>query len=248
MLYILAISFLPSLILMGYIYKLDRVEREPAALIKRLFLAGMLSTLFAMILELVGSTVLTFITRIRPMDETGILYNFLFFFCVVGVSEEAVKLFPVVRNTWYSEHFDCRFDGVVYAAATALGFAAAENIVYVLDFGISVAHIRAVTAIPMHGICGIFMGHHYGEAKMAEYRHDWGRYRLHRILTFLVPVVLHGYYDFCQSVDNAVLAGSFFLFVVILDVFAFISLKRYANDDRYFRSDNIHSDIFRDYR
>ncbi len=237
MIYILAISFFPSLFLMMYIYKLDRVEREPAALIKRLFFAGMLSTLFAMGLELAGSTVLTLITRSYPMDETGILYNFLFYFCVVGVSEEAVKLFPVVKNTWNSEEFDCRFDGVVYAAATALGFAAAENVVYVLDFGISVAHIRAVTAIPMHGICGIFMGHHYGEAKMALYRNDMVSYRLHRILTFLVPVLLHGYYDFCQSVDSELLAGSFFLFVLVLDIIAWLSLRRYARDDRYFRSD-----------
>ncbi len=229
MIMVLILALLPSILLMRYIYRLDRVEQEPMWLIRKMFVAGMFSTIGAMLLETAG----TFLLRFVPFEPEGIPYNFLFYFIVVAVSEELVKYLPLRRNIWYSPEFNCRFDAVVYAVAVTLGFAAAENIMYAVGFGAGVIPIRGLTAVPMHCICGIFMGHYFGEAKAMEAERRWGAMQLNQVLTMLVPVVLHGYYDFCQSVDNAMLSGSFVFFVIIVDVFAFLSLKRYAREDSF---------------
>lgn len=229
---ILALAVLPSIALMVYTYRLDRVESEPLDLVRRIFFSGALSTVFAMALESVGAYLLSR----ADLSEGGILYNFLFFFVVVAVSEELVKYIPTRRNAWYHPAFDCAFDAVVYAVAAALGFAAAENIMYVVGYGITVAPTRAIFAVPMHGICGVFMGHHMGMAKYAESEFRWGAMHMHNILSLAIPIILHGYYDFCLSVDNEILSGSFIFFVIILDIIAFRSLKKYAREDVFFGS------------
>lgn len=229
MISILLMALVPSLLLMRYIYRLDRIESEPMWLVRRMFFHGMLSTLGAMILEAAGY----FLISRTGLNPEGIPYNILFFFIVVGVSEELVKYIPLRRNIWYSPEFNCRFDAVVYAVAVTLGFAAAENVMYALGFGAGVIPIRGLTAVPMHCICGIFMGHYMGEAKAMEAQQRWGAMQLYNVLSMLVPVLLHGYYDFCQSVDNAVLSGSFVVFVVVIDVIAYLALRRYAREDSY---------------
>lgn len=232
MISILALGILPSIALMVYTYKLDRVESEPMDLVRRVFLRGALATLFAMLLETAGA----FVLMRTGLEQDGIPYNFLFFFVVVAVSEELVKYLPVRRNIWYHPAFDCVFDAVVYAVASALGFAAAENVMYIMGYGISVAPVRAIFSVPMHGICGVFMGHHMGMAKYAESQFRWGAMRMHNFLSLAIPVLLHGYYDFCLSVDNEILSGTFTVFVIALDLIAFRSLKKYAREDIYFGS------------
>ena len=52
-------------------------------------------------------------------------------------------------------------DGLIYGAAASLGFAAYENIGYVLYFykepSFELAIVRAFSAVPMHALCGIMM-------------------------------------------------------------------------------------------
>ena len=53
-------------------------------------------------------------------------------------------------------------DGVVYGVAASLGYAAYENIEYVLyvdgEPSFDIALLRAFTAIPLHALCGVIMG------------------------------------------------------------------------------------------
>ena len=61
---LLAAAVLPALFLMGYIYKLDRVEKEPIGLLLLLAGAGALSCFPAAILEqLAGGVLESFFTR-----------------------------------------------------------------------------------------------------------------------------------------------------------------------------------------
>ena len=227
MLMILTMSVLPALVLLWYIYRLDRIEQEPGYLIKKLFFAGVLSTLAAMAAELIGTIILGLFVK----NQESALYRFLFFFIVVAVAEEVVKYIPLRRICWYHPEFNFRFDAVVYAATVSLGFAAAENVMYALGFGVQVVALRAVTAIPLHCITGIFMGHYLGQAKFMEGRRDWSGMTVYNVLSILVPVLLHGYYDFCQSMENTLFASTFLIFVVVLDILAFIFLHHYARTD-----------------
>lgn len=224
---ILILGVVPAILLLVYIYHLDKVEPEPPWLLLRLFIFGGLTTLAAGFLEEIGIRILD----LFPLDPRGVPYLLIENFIVVGIAEEGMKHLALRKITWYHPAFNYRFDGVVYAATVALGFAAFENVMYILNFGLGVAPIRAVTAIPMHCICGIFMGHYYGEAKKAEDLHEWGRMEVFQTASVAVPVLLHGFYDFAAGSDDALLQVIFLLYVVILDLIAFFSVRRYARED-----------------
>ena len=56
--YLLFFGLIPPIILLIYIYKLDKIEKEPPKMILRLFLYGIFSVLPAMFLEAIGFAVL----------------------------------------------------------------------------------------------------------------------------------------------------------------------------------------------
>lgn len=226
---ILILGVVPALLLLGYIYRLDKVEPEPPLLLLRLFLYGGLTTFVAGFLEEIGIRILD----LFPLDPHGIAYLVLENFLVVGLAEEGMKHLALRKITWYNPAFNFRFDGVVYGATVALGFAAFENVMYILNFGLGVAPIRAVTAIPMHCICGIFMGHYYGEAKKQEDQHNWNRMEYYQLASVIIPVLLHGFYDFAAGSDDALLQVIFLVYVVILDLIAFFRVRKYAREDTW---------------
>ena len=223
----LLIALLPPIILIIYIWKLDTIEKEPGSLLLKLFIFGVLTTVGAMILESVGEWILNSFVS----EPTSYLYMLIDNFIVVAWSEEGLKRLALRRCSFRHPAFDYRFDGIVYAVMVSLGFAAAENVLYVFQYGLSTGLIRAVTAIPLHCITGIYMGHYYGEAKSAHVRGDLGRYRRFMRLSLVIPILIHGFYDFCASTDSGLLMLLFIAFVVIIDIFAFLAVRRYSRED-----------------
>ena len=224
---ILGAALLPPLFLMWKVYQNDTIEKEPTGLLVKIFVFGMISTIPAVILETIGQTVLEGVLGIPQ----GRVFNLLMFFIVVAGAEELVKYFAMKLPTWRNENFNYVFDGVVYGVTAALGFAALENVLYVLDTGLSTAGIRAWTAIPLHCIAGIFMGHYYGIAKAAE---RWGDRKVkNRMLrrSILIPMLIHGAYDFIASDESPLLVFVFFAYIIVLDVLAYRSLKSYSQHD-----------------
>lgn len=86
------------------------------------------------------------------------VYLFLAYFVVPGFIEEGIKYRVLLRRTWNEPNFNYRFDGVVYAVFVSLGFAAVENVMYVLTSGFSTAVARAIFSIPGHAMFGVVMG------------------------------------------------------------------------------------------
>lgn len=229
----LAASVLPPLYLLWKVYQYDRIEKEPPRLLLTVFLLGMASTLPAGILETIGQVVLTSVFHLNP--ETGAggvpVFNLVFYFLVVGGAEELVKYYAMKIPTWRSRDFDYVFDGVVYGVTSALGFATLENILYVMDSGLLTAGVRAWTAIPLHCITGIFMGHFYGIARAADVWNDAAVRRKMTRRSILLPLLIHGAYDFIATSENEILTLFFFVYILILDVVALRALKRYAGRD-----------------
>ena len=222
------LGILPAVALLYYIYKLDRIEREPLGLIVRLFLLGGVTIFGAMIVEhLLGNALLAL------MGDNGTLaYQVLFNFLVVALTEECFKFLVLRSATWWKSDFNFRFDAVVYAVAVSLGFAAFENVAYIFSFGGGVIIARALTAIPLHCIAGIFMGHYYGEAKMAAVRIRPGRSTVFLALSLIVPVMIHGLYDLIATLEYTILTVFFLVYIVVLDIIAFLCVKKYAAEDR----------------
>lgn len=226
-LFLSIIALLPALWLARGIYRKDGVEKEPVGLLIRCFLLGMLMALPAILLELAGDAVLS---TLIP-GEIGIVHIILYFFLVVGPSEEGVKHFAMKRLTWNSPYFDWRFDGVVYGVTTALGFAAIENIMYVTGYGLGNALVRAVTAVPGHAIFGMYMGHYYGMSKYWMARGNTLEADRARRRSIIIPVLLHGMYD-VLAVYN--FFPAFLLFMIGLYIMANHRLQSYEAQDKPF--------------
>lgn len=143
----LLLALAPAVILMVYVYRLDPIDKEPGGLLWSLVLRGVLAGLIAGALEGVGMQALGLFTGLEP---DSVQFTVVSDFVVVGAIEEGAKYWLMARKTWRNPSFNCRFDGVVYAVFTSLGFAAMENVMYGLTYGSGVLVQRAFMAIPAH--------------------------------------------------------------------------------------------------
>ena len=226
--FLVAVALLPAIVLVVRIYKKDGVEREPVRLLLKLFGFGALSCLPASLAEQALTAVLAMLGVQNPYFAV-----FLDAFVVAALCEETCK-FLFLRTTWRNRAFDFQFDAIVYAVTVSLGFAALENVLYVLQYGLQTGLLRAVTAVPGHAIFGVFMGYFYGYAKLSD---CWGRpgdTRIYLRLSVVAPLALHGLYDFLAmsmgSSDWFTLA--FFVYLLLLYAIGIRRVNRSARKDR----------------
>ena len=223
---LIAAAVIPAIFLMVKVYQSDRLEPESTAVLWTLVRSGIFSCLIALVSEKVFSSVLTLIV---PQNHP--LYLVLLFFVVVAFSEEGAKYFMLRRSSWNSAEFNCQYDGVVYAVFVSLGFALWENISYVLHYGFSTALVRAVTAIPGHTCFGVFMGVFYGLARRVENAGDSEKALLFRVLTVVVPALLHGAYDYIATTNTN--TWYFVLFIAVLFGASYWLVVKTSREDRY---------------
>ena len=229
---LIAAAVIPAVFLMVKVYQADKLEREPANLLWALVILGVVSTSLASFTEQLGDILLSWF-----VPDTSLTYNVIMYFVVVALSEEGFKYLLMKQRTWNSPHFNCRFDGVVYAVFISLGFALWENISYVLSYGFGVAVARALTAVPGHACFGVFMGTWYGLAKRYEIAGMPEESRRSRHMALLVPVLLHGTYDFIAAIQEEALSLVFIVFVVGMFIAALRTVRRQAKEDEYLYND-----------
>ena len=189
-LFLLLAALIPPLVLMGVIYRMDKIEREPPRMMMGLFFKGLLGMFPILILELLAAQFVDFF----PWSYLG--YLFLSYFCIPGFIEEGVKYRVLKKNTWNDPNFNFRFDAVVYSVFVSLGFAAVENVMYVLTNGFSTAVLRAIFSIPGHAMFGVVMGVGVGTAKWMETMGQRQQAQALLRRAWLTAAVLHGFYDF----------------------------------------------------
>ncbi|MCR5302130.1 MAG: PrsW family intramembrane metalloprotease [Lachnospiraceae bacterium] len=217
----LLLSVLPSIVLFIVIWKCDRYEKEPPRLLLRLFLFGALTTVSASIIEsLFEDVILGF------MNQQGILFLLIDNFLIVALSEEAGKYFVLKKVTWKHPAFNYTFDAVVYAVSVSLGFATIENILYLIESDLGTAVIRAIFSVPGHAIDALYMGYFYGLARYADAYNDERLKKKHLKQAFFIPVLIHGFYDFCLSTEYWIFILIFLVFEVIITVLAIKKLLR----------------------
>src|SRR6266850_7455585 len=122
----------------------------------------------------------------------------------VAAPEEIVKVLVIVAVSFKRRTFADPMDTVVYGAAAGLGFAAYENLAYLVqhaEIWRSLAALRSVLTVPFHGALGIIAGAYLAIARagtaLGAHRHhrDWARISS-RILILFAPVALHAGFDF----------------------------------------------------
>jgi len=209
------------------IYQADHLEKEPVSLLISLILLGILSTIFAAVSEMIGDA---FIGSF--FSEDSFLYCLIFYFGVVAIAEEGAKYALLKKRTWRSPKFDYQFDGIVYAVFVSLGFALWENLGYVSYYGLEVALLRAVSAVPGHACFGVFMGAWYGLAKKYDLQGNQSKSSFYRKLAFFMPVLTHGTYDFLASLPYEWSSIAFYAFLIAMFVVAFRCVKKLSARDR----------------
>ena len=180
----------PVFIIIFYIYLKDKYEKEPKRLMLYSFLLGA-------IVSVVITTILYLIFDIfLPLtDNFSVLQQFIKAFFVVALIEEFSK-YVIIR--YYAQPkvaFNEPFDGIVYAVIVSLGFAATENIMYVIQGGYEVALTRAFTAVPAHAMFGILMGYFMGKAKFN------GKRIADNLIGLSLAILFHGAYDFFLFIE-----------------------------------------------
>ncbi|MCR5576603.1 MAG: PrsW family intramembrane metalloprotease [Oscillospiraceae bacterium] len=225
---LIAAAVIPAVFLLVRVERADRLEKESRKLLISLVFFGILATLIASLGERIGMAILYSI-----FEEESVLYNLLLYFVVVALSEEGAKYILLKSRTWRNPEFNCQFDGVVYSVFVSLGFALWENIGYVAYYGLSTAIVRAVTAVPGHACFGVFMGTWYGMAKRKEGAGDLAGAARYRRFALIVPMLLHGFYDFCATYDDSVMGLVFLVFVVAMFVTASRLVRRVSANDTY---------------
>lgn len=205
-------ALVPPMLLMKIVYRLDRKEPEPRDLMKRLFIFGVLCALPVMVLELWGQSFAD------NFQNNQLLYLFLSYFCIPGFIEEGMKYSVLKRFTWRHPAFNFTFDAVVYAVFASLGFAAIENVLYVLDYGIGTALLRALMAIPAHATFGVIMGVGYAQAKCLERAGNLPAAKSRGTRAWLLAACAHGAYDFLIIAVGGVWFYVYFAALIILGI------------------------------
>ena len=122
----------------------------------------------------------------------------------VAAPEEIVKVLVIIAVSARRRTFADPMDTVVYGAAAGLGFAAYENLAYLVqhaDMWRSLAALRSVLTVPFHGALGIIAGAYIAIARagtaLGANRHhrDWARFSSWAMVLF-APIALHAAFDF----------------------------------------------------
>ncbi len=183
-LFLLALAFAPGIYLAIVIYGKDKYDREPKMILLKAFLLGCFSIVPAAAIEL-------FLDNLLHFENIGIWNIVIKAFVIAGLTEELCKFAMLRFHAYRLPEFNEPFDGIVYAVFVGLGFATAENVMYVLDGGVGIGILRMFTAVPAHYAFAVIMGYYVGKAKFEPKNRMLNMTRGVFYATFI-----HGAYDF----------------------------------------------------
>jgi len=124
-------GFVPMFLFAAFVYWLDRYEKEPKLLLGGVFLWGaVVASAGAFLINTTFGVGVYFLTGSETAADltTSAL--------IAPVIEESLKGLAVLLVFWFvRRELDSVLDGIIYAAVTALGFAATENAYYIYTYG-----------------------------------------------------------------------------------------------------------------
>ena len=209
---VLLLAVAPVVLLMRYVYKKDKYEKEPLGMLAKAFLFGILA--IPLDLMLVGI--------INSIWEGKMVFYSAFW--EAGIPEELCKWLMFMYIIWRNRNFNEFFDGIVYATFIGLGFACLENVMYVFDSetlfdALEVGVMRALLSVPGHFLFGVLMGYYLAMAKFVP-----DQRRKYLIMSLLVPMLAHGLFDYLLMLSSEItdyaplIGGGLFLIFIYLDV------------------------------
>ena len=178
---LVVLALAPIAAIVWYVYAKDKHEKEPTKLLFYCFALGIVSIIPALLGSELGISL--------GLDESPNMFmTFLFAFFVVALAEEGAKFLFLRFYIFPKKEFNEPYDGIIYAVMIGMGFAAFENLLYVVQGGWEI-----------------------GLAKMMPNRAD----RTLQLAKGLgIAVTLHGLYDFFLFQQNFEILG-FMSFILL---------------------------------
>ncbi len=162
--YLFLLGLFPALFWLLFFLIEDSKKPEPMGMIAEVFTAGALSGVVAVVLEALVLSNLS-ANRFFGMNTPG---EFLIFSFIEETVIFLAAYFTIAKNRFHHQHLDA----MVYMVTAGLGFAALENILYLLSSGSAVAIqtilIRSVGATLLHAIASGIVGFYWAERKVVK--------------------------------------------------------------------------------
>ena len=182
---LLSAALLPAIFLWYYIWKQDPQPEPTRWLVKAALYGAGICIPVAIVEALIDNAIF-------GGEPTTLFGTTLQAFFVAALPEESFKLLALWLILRKNPFFDEHFDGIVYAVCIGLGFAAIENVAYVVseeENWLGVAIARALLAVPGHYAFAVLMGYYY------SLYHFVDRSPQIAACVLLIPVLAHGVYD-----------------------------------------------------
>ena len=208
---LLLITILPSILIIIFFVNSDRFK-EPTSEILKVFFYGILITIPAYFLNSFFASILY---------QTKLHHSLIGSFFTAAPIEEGLKLAVMYYLVFKMKDFNEPLDGIVYGVSASLGFATLENFYYVYVLSdtfntsaMSLAALRAFSAIPAHAVFGIFMGYFFMKYAFIKKGDNL-------IFAFVVPFALHGCY-------NLFVYSNFLVAIILIIISWIIGLRLFS--------------------
>jgi RsiW-degrading membrane proteinase PrsW (M82 family) len=214
-------ALLPIAIIAFIIYKVDRYDKEPIKLLVLVMFLGAV----AVIPVFIGSWLLGLVGTAFGEGILGTAYHA---FIQVALVEEFFKWIVIILVIYKRPEFDEPLDGIVYCVFVSLGFAAVENILYLLSYSVNspnIAFFRGILSVPGHALFGVSMGYFLSLAKYATNPIESSKYYWRSLF---IPVLFHGIYDFLLFMKMSLLLLVFVGFIIYMWINGIKKLKKFA--------------------
>ena len=221
---LLVLAIYPSIAFILWTYLKDRYDKEPIKLLGKFFILGAFISIIGIICE-------DFLININKYN--GNYYVIYSSFIVAGFTEEGLKAIVLISNLIKEKNFNEKLDGIIYSIFLSLGFATVENIIYLYFEDVSnifrVSIIRGIISVPAHMMFAITMGYYISKYKFSNNRI---KKREYIILAILIPILLHGIFDFLLMVEFKLSKVIFIIYLILLWKFNLDKLDEYTNSSR----------------
>lgn len=219
---VIIIAFLgglvPSLLWMWFWLNEDKEHPEPKALLALTFLLGMAMVIFVLPFEQLARA------KIKNAQTLTILW---------ATAEELIKYFAVAMIALKTRYIDEPVDYAIYFIAAALGFAALENTLFLIQplslgegtVGLLTGNLRFLGATLLHSVASAIVGISMGLA----FYSNWFNKKIALFVGIFSAIVLHSLFNFFiikNDGENFFSVFGFLWIVTIITMLLFEKLRR----------------------
>lgn len=208
-------AILPAIALIWYVYHRDYHHTEPVINLVKGVGWGIVAAAIAFVVEI---PLLFAVGLDSPSNFWLCLYES---FVETALPEECCKALCLYLFLRHEDSFETYMGGIIYAVCVGMGFAAVENVIYVInsDHWLELSIERALFSVSGHFLFAVLMGYFFSIWRLEEYRVNF-------YLMLLAPILAHGVVNvIANSID---MAPSWEIWLTVLWIFLLYRLYKWC--------------------